>query len=269
MKRVNICLIFILAAIGINAFGFGDSPILKRSIDSKKSKAGLVIVFDEKDHQFSGAEKQLIENIIVSSEKKVRALLPSLPENIKVTLIAIDRNIDIVGGVSGRADAPGEVIIEISKVFPGGITAASKTGLSTTVFHEFHHLSRGWTINGNKFEQGISIAVINEGLAVVFAEIYTGVKQEGNSYTNEAAKWATEILSLPKDANYAEWMFEHPDGRTAIGYRTGNYIIHQAIANSGKTILELSKLSPDEIWKLAGYDGTVKNDSAEAGLPTQ
>ncbi|MFT7553665.1 MAG: hypothetical protein ACI9BV_004003 [Rhodothermales bacterium] len=42
-------------------------------------------------------------------------------------------------------------------------------------------------------------------------------------------------------------MMEHPDGRTAIGYRVGRYVIHQAAAASGKNVLELSELSPEEI----------------------
>ncbi len=48
-------------------------------------------------------------------------------------------------------------------------------------------------------------------------------------------------------------MFEHPDGRLAIGYRTGNFLIRKAIAKSGKNIIELSENTPDQILKLAGY----------------
>jgi hypothetical protein len=46
-------------------------------------------------------------------------------------------------------------------------------------------------------------------------------------------------------------MGEHPDGRNSIGYRVGRYIVHQATANSGKSILELGELTPDEILTLA------------------
>ena len=109
-------------------------------------------------------------------------------------------------------------------------------------------------MKGNKYGPGIPNAMVNEGLAVAFAEIQTGEIFEGNSFTQEADSWVKEILLLPKNANYSDWVSgEHSDGRTSIGYRAGNYLIRKTIANSGKNILELSKLSPDEILSLAGY----------------
>ena len=142
---------------------------------------------------------------------------------------------------------------KFSSVFPGGISAAAQSALSSTIFHEFHHLDRGWTIQGNKFGAGIPIAAVNEGLASVFAEEYTGVYFEAAfSYPENAAEWLEEILALPVDADYSTWMMgEHPDGRNSIGYRVGRYIVHQATANSGKSILELSSLAPKEILRLA------------------
>jgi len=206
------------------------------------------------DAGFSNDEKQLIKDLVTHAEKEVRVLLPTLPGAIEVTAIVIDRNIDIVGGVSGRAEAPGKVLIEFSSVYPGGISAAAKDALSSTIFHEFHHLARGWTIQRNQFGPGIPVAAVNEGLAAVFAEEYTGVYfEQAYSYPENAAAWLEEILALPVDADYSTWMMgKHPDGRNSIGYRVGRYIVHQAAANSGKGILELSKLAPDEILGLAG-----------------
>jgi hypothetical protein len=203
---------------------------------------------------FTDDEKQLITHLITQAEEEVRALLPTLPDAIEVTAMVIDRDVDIVGGATGRADAPGKVLIELSNVFPGGVSAAAQGGgLASTIFHEFHHLARGWTIEGNKFGPGIPIAAVNEGLATVFAEEYTGIYyEEVYSYPEDAAAWLQEILALPVDADYSIWMMgEHPDGRNAIGYRVGRYIVHQATANSGKGILELSSLAPEEILKLA------------------
>ena len=226
----------------------------KSSGISLDGTGSLTIAYEDGEETgFSDDEKQLITDLVRDAEEEVRALLPTLPDVIEVTAMVIDRNVDIVGGVTGRADAPGRVQIEFSSVFPGGISAAAQSALSSTIFHEFHHLDRGWTIQGNKFGSGIPIAAVNEGLASVFAEKYTGVYFEvAYSYPENAADWLQEILALPVNADYSTWMMGgHPDGRNSIGYRLGRYIVHQATTNSGKSVLELSSLAPEEILKLA------------------
>lgn len=218
----------------------------------------LTLLFDDIDAaEFSDDEKRLINDVIRQAEREVRALLPALPDRIEVTVVTIDRNIDIVGGVTGRAYAPGKVLLEVSETYPGGVMAAAQAALEGSVYHEFHHLARGWTIEGNRYGPGIAIAAVNEGLASVFSENYTGIYFEAaNAYPEEAEAWLQEIVSLPADADYGTWMFQHPDGRTAIGYRIGRYIVHRAAANSGLDVLELSDMSPGDILDLAGAPGS-------------
>ncbi len=217
-------------------------------------QTGLRIVFEDTEGpQFTTVDKRHIVDIITESERGVRTFLPTLSSDIQVTVVLVDRDLRGVGGVSGRADAPGKVLVEISTRLDGGIAEAVNTGLSRTVFHEFHHLVRGWTISENQFGPGIGTAAVNEGLADVFAQHYTGVILEEDGYPDEVDAWVAEILALPTDADYGEWMFEHPDGRRAIGYHAGQYIVHQAMASSGKTVLELGELTPAEILSLAGF----------------
>ena len=153
-----------------------------------KDKSGLNIVFKEPTDKFSTEEKQLIHSTVVQADQKVRSLLPRFTENVEVIVSITDENVNRLGGVNGRTESniPPVVIVEVSKVYPGGIKKAIETALSALVFHEFHHLYRGWAIQDNKFGRGISIAAVNEGLAVVFSEIYTGVTLEGNIYPSEA-----------------------------------------------------------------------------------
>jgi hypothetical protein len=219
---------------------------------SREGEALKITFADDEDFAFSDEEMRLISGIIRQSEKDVRTLLPSLPDAIEVNAVIIDRDIDIVGGITGRANAPGKVQIEFSSKYPGGIREAARSALAGSIFHEFHHLDRGWTIQDNRFGPGIPIAAVNEGLASVFSETYTGVYfEEANRYPAHADEWLAEIMSLPADADYGTWMVQHPDGRLAIGYRIGRYIVHSAIANSGKNILELSRLTPQAILELA------------------
>ncbi len=218
--------------------------------------ANAEIVFQEDSTKFTEPQKEFIREVIINSEKEVRNLLPELPDSIKVIVENVDWNLDIVGGVTGRAEtnSPPLVLLQISNNYSGGIIDSVKLAIKATIFHEFHHLSRGWAIQDNKFGPGIPNAMVNEGLAVAFTEIYTGSINKANAYTDEADNWAKEILALPLDASYSNWVVgEHPDGRTYIGYRTGNFLARKAMTMSGKNILELSELMPDEIIKLAGY----------------
>lgn len=208
---------------------------------------------DNKEQQFLEQQKMAIRKITLATINKTKQLMPELAESIHFNVLIIDRDLSRVNGTTGRADRPNEIEISFSSKYKGGLNKAIEDGLAVTLFHELHHTVRGWTIYGNKFAQGINIAAINEGLADVFAEI-----QAGHPHSNYADKadydgWTKEILALPKNANYGEWMFSHPDGREAIGYRTGAYLIKKAMTNSGKNILELSKMSVATLYRLAGY----------------
>jgi hypothetical protein len=217
-------------------------------------QTGLDIQFkDSERYGVKPEEQRLITNIIAEAERRVRALVPSLPEDISVIVTFVDERFDYWGtsmDLNGRSDAPGLVIIDISAGFPGGISAAVNKNLSRLVFHEFHHQDRGWTMTGNKFGRGIPIAAVNEGLAVVFSEQYADGSFEKLANPENGDLWLKEILALPIDANYGHWMSQHPDGRFAIGYRTGMYLVNRAMADSGKNILELSRFSPDEILEM-------------------
>lgn len=201
---------------------------------------------------FTVDEKARIVEVVVDVEARAREILADLPPRIRVVVARVDRDLSRVGGVSGRADAPGEVLIEISRRLLGSPAAAD--GLRNALFHELHHQARGWTIRDNRFGPGIGVAAVNEGLAEVFAEEQTGRVLAANEYPDDVDEWAREVLALPNDADYVEWMFAHPDGREAIGYRTGRYLVHRAVANSGRTVLELSELAPAEIIELARLD---------------
>lgn len=231
--------------------------ILAFNKNSKVSQSTRVdVVFQEDSLRFSESQQKFIQSEIIRSEEEVRALLPNLPDSIKVIVELVNWDLDIVGGVTGRAEtnSPPLVMIQISNNYKDGIIDSVHSGLKATIFHEFHHLSRGWAIQDNKFSYGIPNAMVNEGLAVVFSEIYTGIISDATSYPKEADQWVSEILALPLDASYSDWaMGEHPDGRTYIAYRAGNYLTRKAMTNSGKSILELSELMPDEIINMAGY----------------
>lgn len=198
----------------------------------------------------SASDQELVRSTLSVAAQSVHSLLPALPRDIHVSVLIVDRDLSPVGGVAGRADAPGEVLIEMSATYPGGISAAARDGLRAAFYHELHHLVRGWTILENRFGPGLPNAVVNEGLASVFAETFTGTSFERFDYPADVRDWLEEILALPVDANYNVWMNEHPDGRIAMGYRVGRYVVHEAMRRSGASVLELSQLSPEQILRI-------------------
>ena len=217
----------------------------------------VTITFLEKNGEFSKEEKAHIQNLIYTSEKKIRGLMPTLPDSVQVQVEIVDWNLNEVGGVTGRtqSNTPPLVIIQISKTFPGGIQAALNRGLASTLYHEFHHLALGWAIQDNKFPPGIDTAMVIEGLAEVFAEEYTEQTFAANHIPEDVdpEEWIKEILDLPQNASYRHWMFEHPDGRRAIGYKAGTYLIRKTMRTSDKNVIELSGLSPKQILEMNGY----------------
>ena len=207
-------------------------------------------------HEFSAQEMALIDDRLDALHAAVDAWLPHVADSVNVRVEPVHRPVlDMIGGVTGRADRPNEVLIEISVTYPGGIEAAVDAGLATTFAHELHHTAHGWTMQGNHFGHGIQIAVISEGLATVFAEDLLGeTMPEPMQPPAEVADWALEILTLPQAANYGEWMFAHPDGRMAVGYRTGPWVVRRAMERSGLSVVELSERTPSTIWRRAGFE---------------
>ena len=228
--------------------------------ESTETRQGASFKFVDGDKlKFKQADKIKIKKITNSTIEKVKQPMPELSDSIQFNIFIIDRDLSMVNGTTGRADRTNEIEISFSSSYEGGLDKAIDDGFAVTLFHELHHTVRGWTIYGNKFSQGIDIAIINEGLADVFAEIQAG--HPHSSYSNDVDfdSWTKEILALPKNANYGEWMFAHPDGREAIGYRTGAYLIKKAMRSSGKSILELSEMSVKAIYEIAGYQQNVES----------
>jgi uncharacterized protein YjaZ len=211
------------------------------------------VFIDSEQASFTPKNKQSIETITKNTISKMYALMPELAAELNFNIRLVDRDLTNVYGVTGRADRKNEIEISISSSYQGGIEQAVKDGLIGTVFHELHHTVRGWTMHRNHFPQGINTAAINEGLADVFAEIQVGRAMDKMSKEVDFALWSKEIISLPKNADYNEWMNMHSDGREAVGYRTGGYLVRAALKNSGKDIVTLSYYSIEDIYQLAGY----------------
>ncbi|WP_203293441.1 DUF2268 domain-containing putative Zn-dependent protease [Maricaulis parjimensis] len=254
MKRTQIAWATLMA-LGLPIAGLAAaSPALQTSKSVTYYRIGVQTRFETAGaFSFSPEQRTRIQSVLDNTHAAVRADFPDLAEVVEVTVVPVDRDLSSVGGVSGRADAPGRILIEISISGAGGADAAIADGLEPAFAHELHHLVRGWTMMENRFGPGIAIAAANEGLAVAYSEQLTGRRYAGNAPPADhvAESWALEIRDLPVNADYMQWMFAHPDGREGVGYRTGRYVVQQAMENSGQDAVALTEATPEEIWAMA------------------
>lgn len=249
MKYVGIISILIL----LSAF---TTTNVHADQDSKAAGNGPQFIFIPNEAaDFNTEQKSRIKEITLNVIKKVEKSFPSLSKNINFNFLMVNRDLTVANGVAGRADRVDSIEIIISSIYEDGVSKAIEDSLERTLFHEIHHIIRGWLVLENKFGHGIDIAAINEGLAEVYAELESGHLHSNYTESPNFDAWTKEILALPVSAHgkYAEWMFQHPDGRQAIGYRTGNWIVKKAMAASGISIIELTKMSVKDIYALAGY----------------
>ena len=118
-----------------------------------------------------------------------------------------------------------------------------------TVFHELNHAAR---YNQGIWHETLLEQAIMEGLATVFERDYAHVDPLWGKYDKaEAELWFREISEMKGGFKWDEYMYKHSDGRQWIGYKTGTYIVDEAIKYSGKSVIDLTKMQCSEILKLA------------------
>ncbi|WP_018918768.1 DUF2268 domain-containing putative Zn-dependent protease [Vreelandella zhanjiangensis] len=200
---------------------------------------------------FSPDARQTIKEACAVAEPEVRQHLPILPDEIELACQTGTLVIPETGemGLSVSASRVGWTVDASRK---GGVAATARTQLRFTLFHELHHLARGWVIYRDEPRTTFMEGVVSEGLAVVFERDVGGRSTPWGEYPDNVREWVDELLALPVTAPYYSWMIQHADGRRWIGYRAGTYIAEQAIRASGMSAAALVQVPTDEILKMAG-----------------
>jgi uncharacterized protein YjaZ len=191
--------------------------------------------------------------ICTASESEIRDLLSGLPARISLA-IATGKRVIQQTGCTGVALAPGRAAFFYDPDRPEGSMAIIRRHLRTVLFHEFHHLTRGWLIHGGTQGSSLIDGVICEGLATAFERDFGGSRPPWGRYPENVTAWVDEVLSLPPSAPYRKWMFQHPDGRLWIGYKVGTYIADQVKRRTGLTAADLVVTDSNEVLTLAGID---------------
>ncbi|WP_280564346.1 DUF2268 domain-containing putative Zn-dependent protease [Chromohalobacter sp. 48-RD10] len=210
------------------------------------------LFLDTKDcRHFPQDARQVIEEVCADAEPEIRSFLGDLNKDIELACQTGPFVIPETGEM-GMAIAPGRVGWTVDARLPVGVAAVARTQLRFTLFHELHHLVRGWVMYGGAVRTSFMEGVVSEGLATVFERDFGGRETPWGQYPDEIAQWVAELLELPMSASYEHWMFQHPDGRRWVGYRAGTYIVDQAILASGLSAADLALVTSDEIIRMSG-----------------
>ena len=218
------------------------------------SAQSLLIEFDDSgDYVFTHDERATITRIANEVVTEVRVILPRLPTSINLWVNSNTFVIEETGEM-GMAPEPARINWTVDASRSEGVETIANKRLRPTLFHELHHLSRGYVVRGGAPRTSFMDVVVSEGMATAFERDFAGAKPPWGEYPEEISTWVDELIALPMSAfgSYTEWMIEHPDGRRWIGYKAGTFIVDQAMAASGLTSAELVLIDTQKVLELAG-----------------
>jgi uncharacterized protein YjaZ len=178
---------------------------------------------------------------------EVREILPKLPKNLQIYFDDFCMVPEL--GCGGYAYSP--IIITIAYDLNFKDKESQQKYLRSTFFHECYHISQGY--NGEMGEISPIEVAVYEGAATVFEREVSKSKAEYGSYDeSKVREWYAQLKSLPNKYDWYSWkVYDEHDKEYAKSYKTGSYIVDQAIKKSGKSIIELNTLDAKEILVLA------------------
>jgi len=182
---------------------------------------------------------------------ETKNLLPTLSDYINVVVRPNDSGIMPETGTGAYTHDSEFIEITIDKTVPHGAEDMLKS-LYEIPFHEGNHAAR---YNVVPYDDRFIVSAIYEGLATVFEREYSGYKPPYGNYEDDEtmAKWFEELKTADWGQR-SEMMFMTKDNRRWVGYKTGTWLVDKAIKNSGKSIVELTTLPADDIFKFAGVE---------------
>ena len=180
-------------------------------------------------------------------------MLPGIPLDAK---ISFDNQWLIADtGTGGFALELKHLTLAFNPDFSGDKTEQMRN-FKGSLFHEFYHLVQGFVGSDNELH-GITALenAIYEGAATKFEVLKAGTNPGWSQYPEEIEDWVREISALGNSFDYNKWKFYDPETkRRWIMYRSGCYVVDQAMLKSGESIENLAKIPPMDIFKMSGIE---------------
>ncbi len=215
-----------------------------------------IILLDSSDWEraeANGVSRDEIRDCITDAAEEVAEIL-QLPEHLNITVRPHEgMNIIPETGEGGYTVDTELVSLSFDPGVPYGKETLMKS-LRETVFHELNHVHR-WM--ESKYDSHMLNSVVFEGLATTFADDYAGAESLWGKYDGEPVEEWLKELGTKTNAEYSAYFYRHPDGRRWMGYKVGSWLVREAMKDSGKTVVELTRMQWRELIELAGKTSLI------------
>lgn len=211
----------------------------------------ITVQFGRNADAISASARALAARICDHVGTELGELLPDIPDEIAL-YCSLSENVIPRMGYGASALDKRTVGFVVEPTSPDNIETILNVHLRHALYHECHHLVRGWVKHGGRPPHHFIDGVVCEGLASAFERDAAGYAAPWCEYPDNASAWVDELLALSAGADYRHWMFHHPDGRQWIGYKAGVYIADRAAERSGLDAAQLVSVAAERIIELAG-----------------
>lgn len=202
-----------------------------------------------------GVSRDEITTVLTAVGEEVGKIL-ELPEHLNITVRPNSHSYHLIPQTGDGARTVDTELVEyvFDPKLPYGKEALLRT-LRESIFHELNHVYR-WM--ESEYDGHILNSAVFEGSATVFETDYAGASPLWGKYDGEPMDDWLKELATKSSRDYSDYFFDHPDGRKWIGYKVGTWLVREAMKNSGKGVVDLTRTPWREMVELAGKGSLIE-----------
>ena len=196
---------------------------------------------------FSLGDKQCLRSLIVRVTGKTAKILKIKNKSLYFTVYRFSRR-KTNSGFTKTKDWI-EITIPLGKI--------DYKDLEGMVYHEMHHIARGYCGMLEKGEHVLLNSVFSEGLATVFEleQVPGRLPKYARHVPSLIKKWLPRMEKefLSTKYNHSAWF--HGQGKPDhLGYKIGKYLVDEIIRrNPSKAPISLARVNAKKLLKMSGY----------------
>lgn len=197
-----------------------------------------------------GIKRADIRRLVREAAEAATKELPEVSPHLNIVICPADSSETIKEtGDGGITYSEEYMSIVFDYAVPFGAEAV-KESLRTTTMHEMVHAASYKNVEG--WIPAPLQSVVYEGLATVYQKKHSQTPPLWSEYGDDATmqKWLDEIKTLPTDVKNFDYLFDHPDGRRWIIYKTGTWMIEKLLATKKHSFNELMNLPYKKVIRL-------------------